>query len=55
MAKHLLAPPQGRCIAVQSQDALRPVLSPPLFLRKPSIHRNLRFIKPEKAIEGLVK
>ena len=31
MAKHLLAPPQGRCIAQQSQDALRRVLPPPLF------------------------
>ena len=31
MAKHLLAPPQGRCIALQRQDALRRVLSPPLF------------------------
>ena len=31
MAKHLLAPPQGRCIALQSQDALRRILPPPLF------------------------
>ena len=31
MAKHLVAPPQGRCIALQSQDALRRVLPPPLF------------------------
>ena len=30
MAKHLLAPPQGRCIALQSQDTVRPVLSSPL-------------------------
>ena len=31
MAKHLLAPPQGRCIPLQSQDALCRVLPPPLF------------------------
>ena len=31
MAKYLLAPPQGRYIALQRQDALRRVLSPPLF------------------------
>ena len=31
MAKHLLAPPQGRCIALQSQGALRRILPPPLF------------------------
>ena len=31
MAKHLLAPPQGRCTALQSQDALRRILPPPLL------------------------
>ena len=31
MAKHLLALPRGRCIALQSQDALRRILPPPLF------------------------
>ena len=31
MAKHLLDPLRGRCIALQTQDTLRRVLSPPLF------------------------